>query len=653
MLFKLFFILIIIINLGIPLINKTDVIFIFFIISILILLPNTNFNSLLKKKKLFSLILIITLVNFFVPKFFFNEFHQVFLNKKDIETISKLLPRSITNDIENDYKNIFEINKAIKSSYWTENEFITGNFINKSYAYSSDSFFHSNNFTRINNKIDFESREELRIGQINSGIYNLPFDKNFRRALPYYVLFEIDDTAINSKICSNKNIYYAITDTRLNLESIKDQKFNKTAEKNCITLSNKKKFYYVIGYSINLKDNLEIQTQYNLKIYFFKFLKYLNTFIIIGLLYLNFQSKNNYLDYFIYVISSASTIILTFIRDPNLLIGLRYFRGGADGLQHYSHGKDILENISNNNFLMALKGGEDVFYFMPGLRYFSALNNLLFGETTYGYLILTAFLPYLFYKIFLKLTNTKLSIFIFISFIFLPIFENMGFGYFNYVWQFARHHAETLSILFIVYSLYLLISLDNEVKNQKPIYLIGILLSLSVFLRPNFFPTSLILLFCSLYFLINKKDYFNIINVLLGYSLIFLSFMHNIYFGNSMFFFTNSSVNFKLNLQSLTDAVLSFMTLDLKNENYLILKSQLSNWNPLYNIHRLVILFFIVFSLLRKKQKLIIYGLFISMILQHGVLLISHPSSRYAYLAWLLTFMLFTYLLFNLKKKIK
>ena len=126
----------------------------------------------------------------------------------------------------------------------------------------------------------------------------------------------------------------------------------------------------------------------------------------------------------------------------------------------------------------------------------------------------------------------------------------MGFGYFNYVWQFARHHAETLAILFIVYSLYLLISLENDVKCQKPIYLIGILLSLSVFLRPNFFPTSLILLFCSIFFLLNKRDYLNTINVLLGYSLIFLSYIHNIYFGNSMFFFTNSSVNFKLDLHS-------------------------------------------------------------------------------------------------------
>ena len=347
-----------------PLVNKLDVIFIFFIISILILLPHTKFNSLVKKKNI-----IVNSLNyiskFFIPKFFFNEFHHVFLNKKDIETISKLLPRSITNDIENDYNNIFEINRAIKSSYWNENEFITGNFISESYAYSSDSYFQTNSFTRVNNKIDFKSREELRIGQINSGIYNLPFDKHFRRALPYYVLFEIDDMAINSIVCSNKNIYYAITKTRLNQETIKNQKFSKTNNDNCITLNNKDKFYYIIGYSINLKDNLEIQTQYNTKIYFFKFLKYLFTFIIIGLLYINFQSKNNYLNYFIYVISSASTIILTFIRDPNLPIGLRYFRGGCRWFTTLFARKDILENINNNNFLI-FKGGEDVFILCQG-----------------------------------------------------------------------------------------------------------------------------------------------------------------------------------------------------------------------------------------------------------------------------------------------
>ena len=120
-----------------------------------------------------------------------------------------------------------------------------------------------------------------------------------------------------------------------------------------------------------------------------------------------------------------------------------------------------------------------------------------------------------------------------------------------------------------------------------------------------------------------------------------------------MFFFTDSGVNFKLDLKSLVIAIISIMKLDFNNENFLILKSQISNWNPLYNIHRLFILTFIFYVILKNKHKLIIYSLFISMILQHGVLLVSHPSSRYAYLAWLLTFVLFVYSFFYSRKKMR
>ena len=136
-------------------------------------------------------------------------------------------------------------------------------------------------------------------------------------------------------------------------------------------------------------------------------------------------------------------------------------------------------------------------------------------------------LPLLFFKLFKKITNKKISFYIFISFIFIPIFENMGFGYFNYIWQFARHHAETLSILLIVYSIYLIACLDLEKKTKEPLYLIGIFLSLSVFLRPNFFPTSLVLVLCSVFYLFQSRNYKSIFYIFTGYSLIFTSLVHN------------------------------------------------------------------------------------------------------------------------------
>ena len=62
------------------------------------------------------------------------------------------------------------------------------------------------------------------------------------------------------------------------------------------------------------------------------------------------------------------------------MFGLRYYRGGADGLLHFSHGRDITENLFNHNYFDAIMGVEKVFYFMPGLRYFSSLSNIIFGE---------------------------------------------------------------------------------------------------------------------------------------------------------------------------------------------------------------------------------------------------------------------------------
>ena len=291
-------------------------------------------------------------------------------------------------------------------------------------------------------------------------------------------------------------------------------------------------------------------------------------------------------------------------------MGLRYYRGGADGLLHYSYGRDILMYLDKNNFYMALRGGEDIFYHMPGLRYFSSFNNLLFGETTYGYLILCTFIPFVIFMIFKKLINRKISTYLFISFIFLPVFENMGFGYFNYIWQFARNHAESLSILLFLYSFYLVLCLEKKIDTSKPIFLIGILLAMSVFLRPNFLPSALIIFICALIIIIQKKDYKNLIINLIGFSFIFICLLHNLYFGNTSILFTKADTNFKLDLYSFFNGFFALFTLDFNNSNLQILKSQLFLWNPLYNLHRVIILIFITFMVFYKKQSLIIYTLF-------------------------------------------
>ena len=41
------------------------------------------------------------------------------------------------------------------------------------------------------------------------------------------------------------------------------------------------------------------------------------------------------------------------------------------------------------------------------------------------------------------------------------------FGYFNYIWQFARHHAESLSIVLFLYALYQIIVFEKKPYSNK------------------------------------------------------------------------------------------------------------------------------------------------------------------------------------------
>ena len=99
---------------------------------------------------------------------------------------------------------------------------------------------------------------------------------------------------------------------------------------------------------------------------------------------------------------------------------------------------------------------------MPGLRYFIALNKIIFGETSYGYILIAGLLPIFIYNLLKELTSTKISFYLTLSFLVFPIFENIGFGYFNYIGQVTRNHAETFSITLIVIVLYLIINKNDE-----------------------------------------------------------------------------------------------------------------------------------------------------------------------------------------------
>ena len=54
---------------------------------------------------------------------------------------------------------------------------------------------------------------------------------------------------------------------------------------------------------------------------------------------------------------------------------------GNDGLMFYGYGREILSYLSEGNIFMAFRGGIDIFFWMPGMRYFHSILMIVFGET--------------------------------------------------------------------------------------------------------------------------------------------------------------------------------------------------------------------------------------------------------------------------------
>ncbi len=586
------------------------------------------------------MVILVLFIKVFDKKFI-EEYHSTFFSLADFNLISDFLPEKISNIILANYNEKFDLERALKSydsnKFVDKNTFNKSNFIENKYAFSSDNFFFRNNLTRVVDDINFNSRETLRIGQINTINYNLVFDKELRRSLPFYVLYKVPEYYKGSKICGEGNIYYAFSN--IDGDELINLKFEEKQKSKCLLLDKNFINFYLFGFSINKNDSLKISLHKNFWNHLITILIIISKILFIILFYKYFFrfKKFDNKEYIIFFSAILSSIIFILLKDLNLITGLRYFRGGADGLFYESNGYEIVKNLYNFKFIEALRGGEDIFYFMPGLRYFIGFNKIIFGETNYGYVLISAFLPIFMFKFFKNIFSLNISFYLILSFMFFPIFENMGFGHFNYVGQVSRNHAETLSILLIIYSLYKITDLNLESKySYFIVFYITLLLALSALCRPNFFPTTtIIFLYLAISFF--HKNKLLIFFSTFGYSFVFLSLAHNIYFGNEFVIFTKSNVHFIFNN--------SYELVNSINLNYEFIINQFLKWNPLYNIHRILILIFIFYGIFIYRNSHLINMLFICMICQHFVLLLTHPDSRYAYLAWLLTFIIFIYFL--------
>ena len=538
--------------------------------------------------------------------------------------LKNILPVDITNMAKNEWDNLKQpFDSYPANTEKTENP----------WAFSADAFFDNPQMSRTIKSLNFKDRYSLRIGTLNNAKYNY-FGSDLGSAGAYYPLifsFFLPNTMASEKLCWTGKLY---------IEDNERWREYFTQNKKCMTLDKEQwgKDKYLKIYAFDFNKNIPLSiTNKNYREILIYILSILNAIIILLLL-----TKLNREDLTLIALSVIS--ILLYMADqhyrggyPSSFSGLPYMGRGNDGLTHYSYAREMVESLSHHDIIGWLRGNENIFYMMPGMRYLLGITMPFFGESIFGLLLIISLTPITIRSLLKKLFNKKWQIIMFICFFIIPIFEAFGF----YQIYLAKYTIEGfgagIAISALIAAFALLWKRDDIIYTNRDLLIIGFLLALAISLRPNFLPFVAVLFTgLSLYFIYNKRIQ-KVIALGIGFSPILLITYHNYFFGNVFVPLTNSATigNNMRNGPEKWNNCLSSLS-DSCNQVIHHLSIWVSYTEPWY----IIILLCLIFIIFNKKMNIIEKILAVSLIAGHLVFLFYEGVARYSHGIWLLSFIL-------------
>ncbi len=531
-----------------------------------------------------------------------------------------------------------------------------GHFTDHAFASSSDALWQDPKYSRIVDTINFRTQDEARIGAINLSQYNFypartklkhrqppkfATDARIdRSAMPYFVMAEINADLVGGRICSKGDVLWegakeefslAHSDTSI-CRPLRDVDVGKRIFALAITRGQPLEFAVVPPLHLRLL----LWAKQALRIF--------GVLAVLGLL-VSFDSFRQLLLPFA---AAVSTIVTVMIIRPSFLFGFYTEEGGNDGLVHESFGYHIARAVHEGDWTGALRGGEDVFYYMPGLRYFRALEDFLFGDTSFGIVLCTMFIPVFLYFFLRRLLPFRLTVALICLFLFTPLLERFGFAHFLYVKEMLKGFPEPLGYgaflggLALVAS-YVPTSMGPPLPGRMPALLIGLAFALSVAMRPNLAIAAALVLTLLALWLFAERRWSELAGMALGFSPLLLLMLHNWEFGGEFVPLT-SNATISANLQTPPSvyfgALQEVVQRNFAGADLAQVARQLGNWNHWSDFYRVLAVFVVIWIAARPRTAPSMRALaFVALSLQ-AVLFFYLPAGRYSYLAWLLVFVI-------------
>ena len=513
----------------------------------------------------------------------------------------------------------------------------------KVYHKSVSQIFFKEAETKSVENIYWNNRYQLQLGAFNNTKYNAYGDQEPKRInLPFFVKYSFPSEY------SKKNVEFCWKGTAYLGKELEKKEFAKVECINFKTIEiNSSSFYDIwlleTGNTLPLKAHLVLPFKYKVAYYLKHLISILSCLLILALIF----KKINYSKFSIYFISFIISLAFCFYFYPNFINKFIIFEGGNDGLLYVHFAHLISDFLSVKDFTGAFMGGEKAYDLMPFYRYIWVINFVLFEESPWMLMFILTFFPIVIYKIFREILGKKFAKYFLLFWFFIPIFEAFGFFHFYYVKLTLRGFGEPLSYLCFLSAVLFLIKFKkfSNYLNYTNSFIFGLLLALSIGLRANILPASLVLIvfYLILTFRVNYKA---ILFLSLGFSLVLVMPIHNFIFTNKFIPLTIAAYkDWNLGVRP-SDYIILFKSILAFSLNLDVLKKIINHVHgeiKLYEIWYHCSVATSILYAIKKKSPFIIRCLAISSLRLIALLLFYHVGGRYSYLSWTLSLIVLSY----------
>ena len=225
--------------------------------------------------------------------------------------------------------------------------------------------------------------------------------------------------------------------------------------------------------------------------------------------------------------------------DGSFIGGLRPLDGGDDGLFYDGFGRIILQKLLAGDIWGALEGGEKVYYYGgPGLRYFMALQHIVFGETFLGYLSLVLAFPLFVLALFRRFLPERWALVLVLLFIAVPLGNLFGTSFILYEKWAARIFADPAAYMLFIAGLAVLVGASRSFTAS---FFGALLLALGIFMKPIVAPAAAIFLGGAGLAALSMRQWRRVAGLCVGFVFVFSMALHNWVFGKVFVLFSSNS----------------------------------------------------------------------------------------------------------------